>query len=377
MQGFGQYEPDEHGRLCYRPPQPPFPSMDDVWEQHERAVRAVGNFDRALGVFPVSGVIGKLFARLDAVHSSGAEGSTTTFTDLLEYQSSLGRARDPADAESVAACAAAFDEFAAGVVGRPTKVILAIHRRLFERNRDPVYAAAAGQWKTHPNGIFDPDLGGAFHYTRPSSLPEALKEWEAFTTAANGRPELVRQALSHWMFEHIHPVPDGNGRVGRLLVPLLLRHKGVALHACAFMGEAVHHDKELYVQALKHARRTGDMGSWSRVCLSLIAQTATANSERLERLGGIYARWRHATKGVRSHSVVHQMAPWILTKPKFTVTDAVAAMGQTFASVNTAVARLKDLGIVSQVGASGKDRLFAAEEVIRLFEPLARPAARS
>ena len=142
-------------------------------------------------------------------------------------------------------------------------------------------------------------------------------------------------------------------------------------------NEAVHHDKDIYVQALKHARRTGDMGSWSRVCLSLIAQTAMANSERLERLGGIYARWRHATKGVRSHSVVHQMAPWILTKPKFTVTDAVAAMGQTFASVNTAVARLKDLGIVSQVGASGKDRLFAAEEVIRLFEPLARPAPRS
>src|SRR5450432_1292675 len=146
MQGFGQYEPDEHGRLCYRPPQPPFPSMDDVWEQHERAVRAVGKFDRALGVFPVSGVVGKLFARLDAVHSSGAEGSTTTFTDLLEYQSSLRTAADPDDAAGVAACADAFEAEVARE-SDPIDMTTAIHRRLFERSRDRMVAASAGRLK--------------------------------------------------------------------------------------------------------------------------------------------------------------------------------------------------------------------------------------
>ncbi|WP_207436450.1 Fic/DOC family N-terminal domain-containing protein, partial [Sabulibacter ruber] len=78
------------------------PVIDEVWEVLERARHAVESLDRALMGFPVSGVVGKLFARLDAVHSSGAEGATTTFTDLLEFQTSLQRARDPEDAQAVA-----------------------------------------------------------------------------------------------------------------------------------------------------------------------------------------------------------------------------------------------------------------------------------
>jgi Fic family protein len=63
------------------------------------------------------------------------------------------------------------------------------------------------------------------------------------------------------MFEHIHPVTDGNGRIGRLLVPLMLRSKCATRAACACFGEAVHEDKDLYVEALKAARRTG---TWAR-----------------------------------------------------------------------------------------------------------------
>jgi Fic family protein len=369
MQTSGVMELDDRGRPCYRPFVPEFPSMDEIWQPHDRAVRSVAAFDRALVGFPVTGVVGKLFARLDAVHSSGAEGSTTTLTDLLEFQSSLHRARDVEDAEAVAGCAEAFDALAAESIGSPSQAILAIHRSLFERARDPLYAGLAGQWKTLANGTFDTETGEIFHYTRPSSLPDAMAEWERFTLAPEpSRSEFVRQALSHWMFEHIHPVPDGNGPVGRLLLPLLLRQKGATSLASAFLGEAVHLDKEIYVQALKHARRTGDMAGWVRVCLAMIAETAAANMERLEKLGDVLEDWRGAAKAIRSNSVVHPILPWMLTKPRFTVTDAVAAMRQSFASVNNAVSKLTDLGLVSQIGSGGKDRLFQADAVIRLFE---------
>ena len=205
-----------------------------------------------------------------------------------------------------------------------------------------------------------------------------MAEWERFTLAAESeRSEFVRQALSHWMFEHIHPVPDGNGRVGRLLVPLLLRQKGATAQACAFMGEATHHDKAIYVEALKQARRTGDMTGWVRVCLAMIAETATANLARLEALGGVLVAWQSAVRGIRANSVAHPLLPWILTKPRFTVTDAAAAMGQSFASLNNAVARLTALGLIAQVGSAGKDRLFEAASVIRLFEAPAGPETMS
>ncbi|MFX7914660.1 Fic family protein, partial [Acinetobacter baumannii] len=76
--------------------------------------------------------------------------------------------------------------------------------------------------------------------------------------------EIVRQVLSHWMFEHIHPVADGNGRIGRLLVPIVLRAKGFTNKACAFFGEAVHEDKSLYIDTLKDARISGNPTNYVR-----------------------------------------------------------------------------------------------------------------
>lgn len=374
MQGFGGFEPDERGRLCYLPAIPQFPKLDDVWGQLQRATKEVEEFDRALVAFPVPDVVGKLFARLDAVHSSGAEGATTTFTDLLEYQSSLNRAKDPEDAREVAATAEAFDELSEQDSVSYTDTALLIHRRLFERASDPMVAAGAGKLKVHPNGTYDPEaMGATFFYTAPASTAGALAEWDAFTAEANDRPELVRQALSHWLFEHIHPVPDGNGRVGRLLVPLALRRKGMLRHACAFLGEAVHLNKNVYVDALKDARRTGEFSAWTRVLCSMMAQSAASNLDRLETLGRVYARWLAATKSVRAHSVVHRLVPWILTKPTFTVRDALAQAdgAVTFQAMNMAIKRLIDLGIITQLDGGGRDRLFMASEVVCLFEPIA------
>lgn len=372
MNGFGSNEAfeAEGGRFltCYRPPAPPMPPIDEVWEAVEPARSIIGEFDRALSAFPVPGVVGKLFARLDAVHSSGAEGGTTTFTDLLEYQSASRRARDPRDAASVAGAAEAFDALHQAV-GDPRDAALAIHRRLFERDPDPFFAAQAGRWKTYANATSDPESStGLFHYTSPTSLPAALEEWTAFTMSDSG-PELVRQALSHWMFEHIHPTADGNGRVGRLLVPLIHRAKGGGKNACCFLGEAVHRDKGVYIEALKRGRMTGDMGAWARLFLSLTAQTAGLNLDRLQKLGRLYDDWRAATKGVRSDSVIHDLAPWIMTRPTFTIRDALTGIGRgSFASVNGAVERLVGMGIVQPTGPVARDRLFTVPDVVSLFE---------
>ena len=372
MIAFGTYEPLGQ-RLCYRPPVPPFPKLDDVWDALQAANQSVEAFDRALEAFPVRNLAGKLFARLDAVHSSGAEGSTTTFTDLMGYQTVLRRAPDPSDAQQVEAAGVAFDDLSFDLPD-PIAAIRQIHKRLFEHSADPLKKAQAGQLKNHPNGTTDPDApSGIFHYCAPASVEEALREWSALTLADDGRPELLRQALSHWMFEHIHPVNDGNGRIGRLLVPLLMRRKGALNNACAFFGEAVYRDKDIYIDALKNARRGGDMTGWSRVFCFLIAQTARDNLERTRKLGELHEAWRKRAQSIRSHSVAHHLLPWIMVTPRFTVKDAlmfVTASGNkvTFAALNTAIGRLMDLGIVTLEGTAQSNRLFSAPEVMSLFE---------
>jgi Fic family protein len=365
----GVFELDPQGRRCFRPAVPRFPAVEDILDVLEPATAAIREFDRALSAWEQPGLIGRLFARLDAVHSSGAEGSTTTFSELMEYQTSLRSAPDADDAAAVAACAEAVETESRGDVD-PVDMTLRIHRRLFAHSRDPMVAAAAGRWKTRANATADREAPGGFlYYTQPASVAAALDEWRAFTLASDPRtPEIARQILSHWMFEHIHPVADGNGRIGRLLVPLMLRKKAATRAACAFFGEAVHEDKELYVEALKSARMSADMAPWTRLMLSFLERTAAGNLARLTRLAAVDAEWRRITAAFRSDSMVHKLAPFALTRPAFTMRDALDAIGGTFASVNTAAARLVEAGVLTIANGARRDRLYRAEAVLGIFD---------
>lgn len=370
---FGRFIPDENGRACYRPDVPVIPPIEDVVENLQSASLALSEFDRRVSDLGVMGTVGRLFARLDAVHSSGAEGSTTTFTDLMEYESVPETAPDPDDARTVAACAEAFE--ASLDDPNPVGAILSIHKRLFANDADAFKARSAGSFKRVANGTYDTDSPtGTFYYTHPAQLPEALRDWLGFTMATDARtPELLRQLCSHWMFESIHPVTDGNGRIGRLLIPLVLKWKGTTKSGSAFIGEAVHGDKDIYIEALKDVRRTGDFTHWCNISLSFLRQTAEMNIERLDRLAHISVGWREQLEGFRRDSVLHRMVPWMLTKPAFTVKDASVELGVSFAVANNALQALEERGIVSLAGAGKRNRLFLAGEVLDAFDRFRQP----
>src|ERR1700730_17244910 len=137
---LGEFEFDDQGRRLFRPTPPPFPRLEDVHDLLDPAMAALREFDRRRQDWRHPGSIGRLFARLDAVHSSGAEGSTTTFTDLMEYESSLRIAPDIDDAAVVSACAQALNA-EADAQGDLETLTLRIHRRLFERAKDNMVAS--------------------------------------------------------------------------------------------------------------------------------------------------------------------------------------------------------------------------------------------
>ena len=362
----GGFELDPDGRKLFRPTVPLFPRLEDVICQLEPATAALNEFDRRLS--DKQEPVGRLFQRLDAVHSSGAEGSTTTFTDLLEYESALQAAHDPDDAAVVAAVAAGLEErFDEGDL---RGLILRLHKRLFEHSPNKMLAAGAGRLKTSPNYVLDSDAANSwFGYTSPFSVEATLSEWSAFTLAANhGTPELIRQVLSHWMIEHIHPVADGNGRIGRLLVSIVLQAKGFTNKACAFFGEAVHEEKSLYVDALKDARITGNPTSYVRQMLSFLRRTAEANIARLDRLEAVEAEWKSRLASVRSHSIIHRLCPYAITKPVFTIGEAHKYLGVSFAAANTAAQALLKEGILSIPNDSSRNRLFRADAVLGVFD---------
>ena len=224
--------------------------------------------------------------------------------------------------------------------------------------------------KARVNRVRDEDApGGFFPYTRTESLELALTEWRDFTMARSPQmPELVRQCLSHWMFEHIHPFSDGNGRVGRLLVPVLLRMKGFSATTCAFFSEPVYEDKDLYLDGLKFARTSNNMTSWMQLMLGFMYRNAVSNIDRLDMLMDMQRGWAERLAAHRSDSVIHRLAPFALTRPAFTVNDAIAEIGGTFASVNNAAARLVEMKILVIAKGNQRNRLFQAPEVLDAFD---------
>ncbi len=364
----GTFETDEHGRKMFRPGIPVFPPLEDVHDLLDKTLHPLREFDRLVQEWRHPGSVGRLFARLDAVHSSGAEGSTTTFTDLMEFETSLGIAPDVDDADTVSACAEAFDTEADGSADL-NAMVLRIHQRLFGRAKNKMAASGAGKFKTKPNFTRDPDFpGNFFGYTSPGSVAAALQEWQDFTLATDPKtPELVRQMLSHWMFEHIHPVTDGNGRIGRLLVPIAMKLKGQTGTACTFFGEAVYDDKQLYVDALKDARMTGQTAAFTRQMLGFVMTTARANLDRLRRLAALETEWKRGVSA-RADSAVHLMIPYALTKPVFTVSDAQKDLGTKYVATNNAAKALLDAGILSVPADARRDRLFHANEVLEIFD---------
>jgi Fic family protein len=369
IMSLGEFEFDEQGRRLFLPAIPPFPRLEDVHDLLDPAMAALREFDRRLQGWGHQGSIGRLFARLDAVHSSGAEGSTTTFTDLMEYESSLRIAPDTDDADIVSACAEAFDA-ETEALGNLDAMILRIHRRLFERAKDNMVASSAGKFKTKPNFVHDAEFpDGFFGYTKPSSLPDVLKQWQQFTLTADPKiPELLRQMLSHWMFEHMHPVPDGNGRIGRLLVPIVMKLKNQTGTACTFFGEAVHEDKQLYIDALKDARTTGMTTTFARQMLSFVMITARANLDRLNKLSVLEAEWKQNFTKIRADSVIHRLMPYAITKPVFTINDAQGELNVSYAAANTAAQSLVAAGILSIPEDVRRNRLFHVDAVLNIFD---------
>jgi Fic family protein len=178
------------------------------------------------------------------------------------------------------------------------------------------------------------------------------------------------------MFEHIHPVQDGNGRVGRLLLPLICRWKGVTSAASAFIGEAVHENKDSYIDGLKAARTMNDMTPFVRLFLSFVQQNAAANIGRIDRMENLRRDWQGATQSLRPDSAIHPALLWIADHPVFSVGSMANDLAISFATANQSVRKLSELGIAAPASKDGRNRVFRVPAVLEVFDRFAKKPSR-
>jgi Fic family protein len=198
----------------------------------------------------------------------------------------------------------------------------------------------------------------------------ALDAWERFLHDRT-LPPLVHVALIHSQFEAIHPFLDGNGRVGRLLITLLLVERGVLPAPLLYLSAFFEATRREYYERLLGVTRDGQWEEWLEYFANGVARQAEDASSRAARINELLADWRRQAAGLAS-SVSVALVDLLAENPFWTVNGVAKRLGVAYTTAQRAVEALGKIGALAPVSAARRGRVFVAAAVLDILEEPAR-----
>jgi len=374
----------EKVRAFMPPPLPPIPAVElsGLHQQLDRANQGLGRLNGMTRLLPDVRFLLYLYVRKEALVSSQIEGTQSSFTDLLLFENEAVPSVPLEDVEEVSNYVAAMQHGLRRLRGGfplSLRLIREIHAILLRgggrgANRSP------GEFRRTQNWIGGSRPGNAsFVPPPPERLMECLDGFERFLHDERHRlPILVEAGLVHVQFESIHPFLDGNGRVGRLLVTLLLCSKGVLTEPLLYPSLYLKTNRRQYYNLLQRVRTDGAWEDWLAFFLDGVAAAAQEAGDTAERTLRLFANDRQkiqvlgraATSALRVHELMER-------NPFVRIRTAAKALKLTIPTVTSALNHLLQLGIVKEVSGKRRDRLFAYSRYVSMVgegtKPLSTP----
>ena len=303
------------------------------------------------------------FIRKEAVISSQIEGTQATLEDILRFEVTRQSER-LADIEEVCnyveALSYARSELAKSQ-GLPlcTRMLCALHEHLMRGTRGA--DKQPGVIRTSQNWIGGSRPGTAsFVPPPPQAVPEALAKLERWLHKKDPLPPLVRAGLAHVQFETIHPFLDGNGRVGRLFIALLIEHWGLLTSPLLYLSLAFKKHRQEYYRHLLEVRTKGDWEGWTAFFLRCVCQSADDGVNAAQRLFAILSKDQ---KTVIEHPAATVMAVRLFhllpEHPIVTVASVIDLLKTTKPTAAKAIDALCQAGVLHEITGKQRDRVFA------------------
>jgi len=230
---------------------------------------------------------------------------------------------------------------------------------------------APGEFRRAQNWIGPP--GSSLEEARyvpppPGPMLEALDALERFWHSDHGLPPLVEIALVHYQFEAIHPFLDGNGRMGRLLITLMLLERGLLPEPALYLSAYFERHRTLYYDLLLGVSQRGAWEDWLAFFLEGVRTEAKDVAERARRLLDLWREWRerYGRKGGGAH--ILGLLDLLFERPVLTVPLVKDRLGITHAWANRLVQRLEEDGILTPVSERKRNRPYAAKEILEILE---------
>jgi Fic family protein len=367
------------------PAAPPLAIVGELGQRVQAAEQALARLELAGAMVPSLDWFIYAFVRKEAVLSSQIEGTQATLLDLLNHEAEGDGLAPEADLEEVCNYLEALT-FARSQLADPRGLPLSLrlldstHRILLRgvrgANKQP------GEMRRSQNWIGGSRPGTAVHVPPPpSALPEVLSAFERYIHAEDELPAVVRAGLLHVQFETIHPYLDGNGRIGRLLVTLLLEHWGLLTRPLLYLSLHFKRFRQEYYERLNAVRLDGDWEGWLGFFLQGVATVA---EEAVTTARDLFARVAADRPRVLQHPGANLLAVQLFERlpgrPIVTIPWVVETFGTTKPTAGRAIETLVAAGVLEETTGRKRDRVYAYRaylERLRVGTELGDEAERS
>lgn len=370
----------EEVRAYVPPPLPPNPPvrLEGLYPKLEAANRALGRLDGVTSILPGTPLFLYMYVRKEALLSAQIEGTQSSLSDLLLFESDEVPGVPIDDVEEVSNYVAAMqlgiDRMREGLP-MSNRLIRELHGVLLRGGRGS--AKQPGEFRRSQNWLGGTRPANAMFVPPPHELvADQMSALEKYIhDQADRLPLLVRTALVHVQFETIHPFLDGNGRLGRLLITLLLVAEGALREPVLYLSLYFKTRRQDYYEALQRVRTDGDWEYWLEFFLDGIRQTAEQAAATAGDILALFERDRAMIQGLgRPAGSALQVHQFMQAHPITSVAGASRSLSISTPTVRKSVDHLVDLGILSEVTGKRRDRLFAYREYMAILaagtEPL-------
>lgn len=361
---------DEQVRAFVPDPLPPNPPIDlaALYPALDAANQAIGRLDGSIAILPDANLFIFFYLRKEAVLSSQIEGTQSSLSDLLLFEQGLESGAPLDDLKETSNYLAAIQHGLTRIrAGFPPslRLLREIHQVLLREGRGA--DRTPGEFRRSQNWIGGTRPGNAlFVPPPPEALMECLHPFEAYLYD-DKLPLLVKLGLIHVQFETIHPFLDGNGRLGRLLLTLLLCQSGVLREPMLYLSLYLKSNRQKYYELLQKVRTDGAWEEWLQFFLEGVTQTANqacataTNLLKLFRDDGekVRAMGRHAGTAALVH--LH-----LQSNPISSIRAIAAGINKAVPAATRAVDRLHELGIVKEATGRKRGRIFVYSSCLDL-----------
>ena len=353
------------------PPKPPVDWTPDLRDKFDQALMALGRLDSASTLLADTLLFLYMYIRKEAVLSSMIEGTQSSISDLLLYEMDQVPGVPLDDVREVSNYIAALNHGLSRLAGGfplCLRLLKEIHSILLSKGRGS--HQRPGEFRHSQNWIGGTRPGNAtFVPPPPEKLLECLGQFEEFLhDQPEHLPVLVKAALAHVQFETIHPFLDGNGRLGRLLITLLLCEQKVLREPMLYISLYFKTHRQYYYELLNEVRLRGDWEAWLDFFAEAVITTANQAVDTAKQLTDLSNEDRNKIKGLgRAAASTLNIHRALLERPIATAGWIVKKINISPATVNKCLNHLENLGIISELTKRKRNRLYGYTRYIEIM----------